>query len=57
MRERSDAVLLGIDERTAAVWHDGAWRVMGPGTVTVIRSGTNTTFGSGQAIEGVPDPG
>jgi cyanophycinase len=57
LRERSDAVLLGIDERTAAVWDDGAWRVMGPGTVTVIRSGTNTTFGSGQAIEGVPDPG
>jgi cyanophycinase len=57
LRERSDAVLLGIDERTAAVWHDGAWRVMGPGTVTVIRSGTTTTFGSGHAIEGVPDPG
>lgn len=57
LRERSDAVLLGIDERTAAVWHDGAWRVMGPGTVTVIRSGTDTTFGSGRAIEGVPDPG
>ena len=32
-----DVVLLGLDERTAAVWTaDGAWRAMGPGTVTVI---------------------
>src|SRR5262249_52791504 len=30
------AILLGIDERTAAVFVDGSWRVQGPGSVGVI---------------------
>jgi cyanophycinase len=54
---RPDAVLAGIDERTAAVWHEGSWRVMGPGTVTVLAPGASTTFASGRTIEGLPEPG
>ena len=58
-RERAphDAVvLLGLDERTAAVWTEGAWGAMGPGSVTVIRGDTRTTFASGDPIEGLPVP-
>lgn len=49
-------VLLGLDERTAAVWTSGTWRAMGPGTVTVIGIGSQVNFGPGEAIEGLPDP-
>ena len=31
--------VLGIDERTAAVWDDGTWRVEGQGSVTAYRDG------------------
>ena len=52
-----DVILLGLDERTAAVWTaDGAWRAMGQGTVTVIRSGTSTAFPAGEEIDGLPAP-
>ena len=51
------AILLGLDERTAAVWTpDGAWRAMGPGTVTVLRGGSSATFASGDEIDGLPRP-
>jgi len=33
-----DLTLLGIDERSAAVWHDGRWRAAGPGAITVVRA-------------------
>jgi cyanophycinase len=55
---RPDAIMIGIDERTAAVWHQDAWRVMGPGTVTVVSpEETTTTFQPGRTIEGLPAPG
>ena len=50
-----DVVLLGVDERSAAVWQDGRWRAYGPGAVTVI-GGDTTRFGSGSEIEGLPTP-
>jgi cyanophycinase len=53
---RQDAVLLGIDERSAAVWHDGGWRAFGPGAVTVI-AGETRTFPSGSVVDGLPPPG
>jgi cyanophycinase len=53
---RDDVVLLGLDERTAAVWTDGAWRAMGPGAVTVVRGGERIRA-EAAPIEGVPDPG
>jgi cyanophycinase len=54
---RSDVVLLGIGERTAALHVGGAWRALGDGGVTVIAEGERRTFASGEPIEGVPAPG
>ncbi len=51
-----DAVLLGIDERTAAVFIDRSWRVEGPGSVSVITRRTRETVSSGDPIVGLPDP-
>jgi cyanophycinase len=48
-------VIVGIDERTAAVWTDGAWRALGAGAVTVIGDGQQA-FRDGAAIEGLPAP-
>jgi cyanophycinase len=53
---RSDVVLLGVDERTAALHVDGAWRALGDGGVTVIAGGDGGRFASGEPIEGVPAP-
>ncbi len=55
-RPTDDVVLLGIDERTAAVWSGDAWRVMGDGGVTVITTRGERAFGSGEAVDGLPTP-
>jgi len=55
-QELPGATLLGIDERSAAVWQDGVWRAMGPGVVTVIKGETTTIFDSGQEVVGLPSP-
>lgn len=55
-RELPDVTLLGIDERTAALWADGAWRAAGPGSVTVIRDSRVVQFGSGMKISGLERP-
>jgi cyanophycinase len=55
-RPSDDVVLLGIDERTAAVWSDGEWRAMGDGDVTIVTTRGERVFGPGQAIEGLPPP-
>ena len=55
-RPSDDVVLLGIDERTAAVWSEGSWLAMGGGGVTVITVAGERRFGSGDAIDGVPPP-
>lgn len=36
--------VLGIDERTAAIWDGEAWRVAGEGSVTVYRDGRRVDF-------------
>lgn len=53
-RSLPSAVLLGLDERTAAVW-EGAWRAVGPGRVTILSGGTQREFAS-EPIEGLPPP-
>ncbi len=53
---RDDILLLGLDERTAAVWRDGTWRASGAGAVTLISRAARLTFGSGDPIEGLPAP-
>ena len=50
------ALLLGVDERTAAVWRDGHWSVMGAGTVTLLRGEDRAHFAFGAAIAGLPQP-
>ena len=49
-----DAVLIGIDERTAALARDGRWEVLGPGSVTVFEQGHLRRFPSGSTIKGCP---
>jgi len=52
-----EAVVLGIDERSAAVWTGGAWRAMGAGGVTLIARGGRRRFESGEGIGGLRPPG
>ncbi|HLQ62409.1 MAG TPA: Type 1 glutamine amidotransferase-like domain-containing protein [Candidatus Acidoferrales bacterium] len=51
-----DLLLLGLDERTAAVWGESGWRVAGAGRVTVIRAGPATAFAAGEAVRGLARP-
>ena len=53
---REGVVLLGVDERTAAIYHGTRWRCLGDGGVTVIAGNGQRTFGSGEEIEGLPAP-
>ncbi|HZD80493.1 MAG TPA: Type 1 glutamine amidotransferase-like domain-containing protein [Actinomycetota bacterium] len=53
---REDAVLVGIDERSAALWQDGVWRAFGPGGVTLIGDAGRRRFASGEHLEGFPQP-
>src|SRR5437660_1253781 len=55
-RELPDVTLLGIDERSAAVWSDGHWRAAGPGAVTVIQGAETSRFTSGMEITGLAIP-
>ena len=48
--------LLGVDERSAAVWKAKEWRAMGPGSVTVIKGKKVQTFASGQELIGLRSP-
>lgn len=49
-----DVVLLGVDERTAAVWDGRGWRAEGAGKVTVIAGGRRQASASGEAVRGLP---
>jgi cyanophycinase len=53
---REDVVLVGPDERSAAVWSDGTWTALGDGGVTVIANDERRTFDTGSAIDGLPPP-
>jgi cyanophycinase len=55
-RELPGTTLLGIDERSAAVWTNDGWRAYGPGSVTVIKGGKVTAFPSGSTVSGLPVP-
>jgi cyanophycinase len=53
---RDDVVLVGIDERSAAVWRGEVWEAFGPGAVTVITKSDQRRFPAGKRIEGIPQP-
>jgi cyanophycinase len=55
-RPVDDVVLVGLDERSAAVWTDGAWHAMGDGGVTVIGAAASQRFEPGETIAGLPAP-
>ena len=48
--------LLGVDERSAAVWDGSAWLAAGPGAVTVVSGKKVARFTSGQRVSGVRPP-
>ena len=50
-------VLLGIDERTGAVWSGGAWHAAGAGSVVVIAGGETVRYGPGEPVARLPGPG
>ena len=49
-------VLVGIDERTGAVWSGGGWHAAGAGSVVVVAGGETARFGPGEAVTGLPAP-
>lgn len=49
-------LMLGVDERTAAVWRDGGWLAEGPGRVTVISAADRQSYGAGETVLGLPQP-
>jgi cyanophycinase len=51
-----DTILLGIDERSAAVWDGKSWTARGPGSVTVIRGEHREVSPSGSPVA-IPPPG
>jgi cyanophycinase len=55
-RELPDVTLLGVDERSAAVWRDGGWEAAGPGAVTVIKGSETARFTKGMKVTGLPTP-
>lgn len=55
-RELPGVTLLGLDERTAAVWTDGEWVAAGPGAVTIIHGARLERFTSGMQVAGLTTP-
>jgi cyanophycinase len=55
-RELPGVTLLGIDERSAAVWSEGEWRAAGPGAVTIVKNARTARFTSGARITGLSAP-
>jgi cyanophycinase len=48
--------LLGIDERSAALWRNDEWRAAGPGSVTVINGSKTARYLSGSEVSGLRAP-
>jgi cyanophycinase len=45
-----DVVILGIDERSAALWNGHGWTAHGPGEINIITSASRTTYASGASL-------
>jgi cyanophycinase len=52
----SDLDLVGIDERSAAVWNGSSWLAAGPGAVTIVKGAKVSRFTSGQEVSGIRQP-
>jgi cyanophycinase len=55
-RELPGTTLLGVDERSAALWMEDAWSAAGPGAVTVIKGTKVSRYATGEKITGLPAP-
>lgn len=55
-RAPAGVTLLGLDERTGAVWLGGVWRALGAGAVTVISRTERRTYAAGTMIDAIPPP-
>jgi cyanophycinase len=55
-KELPGATLLGVDERSAAVWIKNEWLACGPGSVTVIKGSKSSPHPSGSKILGLAAP-
>ena len=55
-KELPGATLLGVDERSAAVWIKNEWLACGPGAVTVIKGSKASPHPSGSKILGLAAP-
>jgi cyanophycinase len=51
----ADVIVLGIDERSAAVWDGNAWTARGPGRTTVVTSSERRVYEPGMTID-LPAP-
>jgi cyanophycinase len=49
-------VLLGVDERTAALWDGAGWRAAGDGAVVVVDGGGTVRYAHGERCAGIPEP-
>lgn len=52
----SGVIVLGIEERTAAVWEGSGWRCLGASAVTVSGSAGSRRYASGEECAGIPPP-
>jgi cyanophycinase len=55
-KELPGTTLLGVDERSAAVWTKDEWLACGPGSVTVIKGSKPSPHPSGSKILGLAAP-
>jgi hypothetical protein len=55
-KELPGTTLLGVDERSAAIWTKDEWRAAGPGSITVIKASKAVQFHSGSKINGLHAP-
>ena len=46
----ADVMLLGIDERSAAVWDGALWSALGPGSVTIVTRDETTRFNAAASL-------
>jgi cyanophycinase len=51
-----DVVIVGVDERSAAVWDGRAWTARGPGRVTVVTTRDRAVYETGMPVP-LPAPG
>jgi cyanophycinase len=55
-KELPGTTLIGVDERSAAVWAQDEWLACGPGSVTIITGSKTSAYPSGSKVLGLAAP-